>query len=68
MTLIFALSTLGEYRGALMACGLVQASGVVASVREIQGAIQEGWLDGFGFEGVSLRDADALPKHFNDQA
>ena len=54
MTLIFALCTLDEYRRALLACGLVRASGVVASVREIQGAIQEGWLDGFGLESASL--------------
>jgi len=54
MTLIFALCTLGEYRGALLACGLVRASGIVASVREIQGAIEEGWFWGFGFKGASL--------------
>ena len=54
MTLISALCTLDEYRRALLACGLVRASGVVASVREIQGAIQEGWLDGFGLESASL--------------
>ena len=54
MTLIFALCTLDEYRRALLACGLVRASSVVASVREIQGAIQEGWLDGFGLESASL--------------
>ena len=54
MTLILALCTLDEYRRALLACSLIRASGVVASVREIQGAIQEGWLDGFGLESASL--------------
>ena len=57
MTLIFALCTLDEYRRALRACGLVRASGVVASVREIQGAIEDGWFWGFGFKGASIRRA-----------
>ena len=42
------------YRRALRAFGLVRASGAVASVREIQGAIEEGWFWGFGFKGASL--------------